>query len=171
MASSYPASFVMKRKAFWHRGQTQRMGDKLFTQTGCRLGIIFRDKLHDLFEVSERAVGDQDSEVHPGIMPLNSSMGRVRPASTSFKPRSKAAFNSTSSGSPFIANSSTARSALSCAFKCAIAVFISWSVLISSLVAMIAVAVPVFKVCGSPKPRVEAAIILESNRGYAASHK
>src|SRR5437016_1018063 len=122
---AYPAPLVVERKALWHRGQTQRMRDKSFTQTDCCLTVVLRDKFHDLFEVSERALGDQDFEVHPGIMPFTSSMGRTRPASTSFKPRSKAASSATSSGSVFIANNSAARSALSWAFKCAIAVFIS----------------------------------------------
>src|SRR5439155_10090051 len=55
-----PRRLIVERKALWHRAQTQRMRDKLFTQTECCLTIILRDKLHDLFEVSDGAVGDQD---------------------------------------------------------------------------------------------------------------
>src|SRR5438128_1201046 len=101
------------------------MRDKLFTQTECFLTIVPSNKLHDLFEVSDGAVGDQNFELHRGIVLFSSSMGRTRPASTSFKPRSKAASSAPSSGSAFIANNSAASNALSCEFKCAIAVFIS----------------------------------------------
>src|SRR5947208_15535051 len=121
------------------------MRDQFFTHTECCLRIILRHKLHNLFEVSGGAVGDQDFETHRGIALFTSSTGRTRPASTSFKPRSKATSSAASSGSAFVANNSAASNALSCAFKCAIAVFISCRVLIPSPVPIIAFAVPILK--------------------------
>jgi hypothetical protein len=92
--------------------------------TGC-LGIVFRDKLDNLFDISNGAVRDQDFEVHRGIIAFTSSMGRTRPASTSFKPRSNAASSAALSGSAFMANNSAVRRALSCGLKLAIADLIS----------------------------------------------
>jgi len=52
------APLVVERKALWHRGQTQRVRKKPLTQADCRVGIILRHEFDDLFEVSDRAVGD-----------------------------------------------------------------------------------------------------------------
>ena len=94
-------------------------------QTNCSIRIIFCHKLDNLFKISDCAVRDQDFEVHCGIMLFTSSIGRTRPASTSFRPRSRAASSSAASVSVLIANNSAARSALSRAFRFPIAVLIS----------------------------------------------
>jgi hypothetical protein len=70
---------------------------------GC-FGIVFRDKLDNLFEISNGAARNQDFAVHRGIIAFTSSTGCTRPASTSFMPRCNAASSASSSGSAFVAN-------------------------------------------------------------------
>src|SRR4029077_21201305 len=77
------------------------------------------------YKICNGAVRDQDFEVHRGIIAFTSSIGRTRPASTSFKPRSNAASSAALSGSAFMANNSAVRRALSCGLKFAIADLIS----------------------------------------------
>jgi hypothetical protein len=87
--------------------------------------MLFRDKLDNLFEISNGAVRNQDFEVHRGSIVFTSSTGRTSPVSTSFKPRSNAASSAALSGSAFMANNSAVRRALSCGLKFAIADLIS----------------------------------------------
>jgi len=77
------------------------------------LGIVLRDEFHDLLQVGQRAIGDQDLPSHPRIIAGTSEIGRTRPAATSAMPRSSAASSSSASGSGSAARSSAVSSALS----------------------------------------------------------
>jgi hypothetical protein len=115
-----------------HRPQTQRSGEKLFSETDRSRGIIRRDELNDLLEVGDIFVGDQDLEAHRGIKAFTSSMGRTRPVFTSLMPRSSAASNAASSGIASFANNSAIRSDRAGGSRRAMAVLISSIVFIQT---------------------------------------
>jgi hypothetical protein len=127
-----PTLLVVKRKSLRHRSQTQCPFKKLFSQPDRSRAIIRRNKLHDLLEVGDGAIRNQDFETHRGIKAFTSSMGRTRPAFTSLKPRSSAASNAASSGIASFANNSAINSDRAGGSRRAMAVLISSTVFISA---------------------------------------
>jgi hypothetical protein len=124
------ASLIVKRKPLRHRCELQSLREELFANADRGLTIVPGNEFNDFPEVLNRRVCDQDFEAHREIIGLTSSIGRTRPAATSFRPRVSAASSAASSGVVSEANNSAVKSARSCGFKDAIAVLISSTVLI-----------------------------------------
>jgi len=119
----------MQGMTFGHGRQIQcACYESMSHPLGCYC-VILRNELHDLAQISESVIGDQDLASHPRIIADASAAGRTRPSATSAMPRSNAASNCRVSGSGSSAMISAASNARSRGGNFEMAVLISWRVL------------------------------------------